>query len=92
VAERSKARACFRSLLGFRIRIPLEAWIFVLSVLHSKDKRHSQDNEDKEIVEMKYREQKKKFPMAARFSAPVQTDTGTHPASYTMNTESISWW
>ena len=32
--------------------------MFVLCVLHSKDKRHSQDNQDKEVVDMKYREQK----------------------------------
>jgi hypothetical protein len=33
--------------------------MFVLCVLHSKDKRHNQDNQDKEVVQMKYREQKK---------------------------------
>ena len=32
--------------------------MFVLCVLYSKDKRHSQDNQDKEVVQMKYREQK----------------------------------
>ena len=35
--------------------------MFVLCVLHSKDKedkRHSQDNQDKEGVQMKYREKK----------------------------------
>jgi hypothetical protein len=29
-------------------------------VLYGKNKRHSQDNEDKELIEMKYREQEKK--------------------------------
>jgi len=28
--------------------------------------------------------------VGARFSAPVQTCTGAHPASYTMDTESFS--
>jgi len=29
-------------------------------------------------------------PIRARFSAPVQTGTGAHPASYTIHTESLS--
>ena len=33
--------------------------MFVLCVLYSKYKRHLQDNEDKVVVQMKYREQKK---------------------------------
>ena len=33
------------------------AWVFVLCVLYSKDKRQSQDSQDKE-VQIKYREQK----------------------------------
>jgi hypothetical protein len=37
--------------------------MFVLCVLYSKDKRHSQDNQDKEVVQMKYREQKKNSPV-----------------------------
>ena len=45
-------------LLGLRVRIPPGAWMFVLCELHIKDKRHSQDNEDKEIVQLKHREQK----------------------------------
>jgi hypothetical protein len=36
--------------------------MFVLCVLHSKDKRHSPDNQDNVVVQMKYREQKKKNP------------------------------
>jgi hypothetical protein len=39
--------------------------MFVLHVLHSKDKRHSQDKEDKEIVKIKYREQKKYILLGA---------------------------
>jgi hypothetical protein len=31
--------------------------MFVLCVLHSKDERHSQGNQDKEVVQMKYREE-----------------------------------
>ena len=34
--------------------------MFVLCVLYSKDKRHSQDNQDKEVVQTVYREQNKK--------------------------------
>ena len=44
--------------LGLRVRIPPETWMFVLCALYSKDKRHSQDNQDKEVVQMKCREQK----------------------------------
>ena len=47
-------------LLGLRIRIPPGAWMFVLCVLYSKDKkdkRHSQDNQDKEVMQS---ERKKK--------------------------------
>ena len=49
-------------LLGLRVRFQPGAWMFVLCQLHSKDKtykRHSQDNQDKEVVHMKYREQQK---------------------------------
>jgi hypothetical protein len=69
--------------------------MFVLCVLYSKDKRHSQDNQGKEVVQMKYREQKKiiyiyiYIPMGARFSAPVQTFPGAHPVSCTMGTGSF---
>jgi len=31
-----------------------------------------------------------RIPVGARFSAPVQTGTGAHPASYTMGTESFT--
>jgi hypothetical protein len=33
--------------------------MFVLCVVYSKDKRHSQHNQDKVVVQMKYREQNK---------------------------------
>jgi hypothetical protein len=33
--------------------------VCVLCVLYSKVKRHSQDNQDKEVVPMKYREENK---------------------------------
>ena len=42
-------------LLGLRVRIPPGAWMFVLCVLYSKDKRHSQNNQDNEVIQMKYR-------------------------------------
>jgi hypothetical protein len=44
-------------LLGFRVRIPPEAWMFALCVLYSKGQKENQDNHDKE-VQTKYREQK----------------------------------
>ena len=50
-------------LLGSQVRIPPGTWMFVLCVLHSKDKRHSEDNQDINVVQMKYREQKKKIPL-----------------------------
>ena len=31
------------------------------------------------------------IPMGARFSAPVQTGPGAHPASHTMGTGSFTW-
>jgi len=31
------------------------------------------------------------IPVGARFSAPLKTSPGTHPASYTMGTGSLSW-
>jgi hypothetical protein len=34
--------------------------MFVLCVLYSKDKRQSQDNQDKEVVQIKYRERENK--------------------------------
>jgi hypothetical protein len=35
-------------------------------------------------------QEKKKIPVGARFFAAVQTGPGAHPASYTMDTGSIS--
>jgi len=32
-----------------------------------------------------------RIPVGATFSAPVQTGSGAHPASYTMGTGSLSW-
>jgi hypothetical protein len=52
VAERSKAD---RSM-GLRVRISPGAWMFVLFCT-VKDKRQSQDNQDKE-VQIKYRDKK----------------------------------
>jgi hypothetical protein len=43
------------------------------------------DNEDKEVVQMKYREQKKN-PVGTKFFAFVQTGPGARPAYYTMGT------
>jgi hypothetical protein len=35
-------------------------------------------------------QRKKKIPVGARFSAPIQTGPGAHPASYTMDIGSLS--
>ena len=67
--------------------------MFVLCVLHSRDKKdksHSQDNQNKEEVQMKYRGQKKKIPVEDRFPAPVQTGPGAHPLSCTMRSGYLS--
>jgi hypothetical protein len=64
--------------------------MFVLCVLYSKDKRHSEANQNKEVVQLST-ENKTTFPVEARFPAPIQTGPGTHPASYTVGTESLSW-
>jgi hypothetical protein len=54
-----------------------------------------QDSQDKEQVKMKCkqsaRQYKKKIPVGAKFSTPVQTCPGAHPASYIMGTGSLSW-
>jgi hypothetical protein len=52
-----RGSAAYR-LLRLRVRIPLGAWLFVLCVLYSKDKRQSQDNQDKVVVQTKYRGKK----------------------------------
>ena len=51
-SKRSKAMVCGRSLAGVAGSNPAGAWMFVLCVLHSKDKRHSQDNHDKEVMQI----------------------------------------
>ena len=43
VAERSKARLCFRSLAGIAVRIPPGAWMFVLCVV-SKDQQSARQS------------------------------------------------
>jgi hypothetical protein len=53
--------------------------MFVLCIV-SKDKRQVQDNENKETSRTKYK-RSKKIPVKARFSAPVETDVGAHPAT-----------
>ena len=39
--------------------------MFVLCVLYSKDKRQSQDKQEKEVVQIKYRDRRKKIPPGA---------------------------
>ena len=56
MAERSKARVCSRSPVGIAGSNPAEGMGVCVCVLYSKDKRHSQDNQDKVVVQMKYRE------------------------------------
>jgi hypothetical protein len=43
-------------------------------VLYSKDKRHSQDNQDKEVVQMKYRQKKKSRRGPGYFCCLVSED------------------
>jgi hypothetical protein len=62
--------------------------VCVVCVLYSKDKRHSRDNQDKEVVQMKHRA--KKVPVEARFSVPVQSGPEAHPVSHTMGIGSLS--
>ena len=56
VAERSKARVCGRSVAGVAGSNPAGGHGRFVE-LHIKERRHSQD---KEVVQMKYREQKNK--------------------------------
>ena len=67
MAGRSKARVCSRSLAGIAGLYPAGGMdVCLLCVFYSKDKRHSQDNQDKVVVQMKYRE--KKIPPGAWMS------------------------
>ena len=54
--------------------------MFVFSVLHTKDKRHSQDEE---VAQMKYRERRGKYRGGGEI---FRTGPGTHPASCTLGT------
>jgi hypothetical protein len=61
--------------------------MLVLCVLYSKDKRHSQDNQDKEVVQMKVqREQKKMSRQGTRVSLFHIDRTGCDalPTSYSV--------
>ena len=42
-------------LLVLSVRIPPGAWMFVLCVLYSKERSHSEDNQDEKVVQMKYK-------------------------------------
>jgi hypothetical protein len=61
--------------------------MFVLCVLHSKDKRHSQDNQDKEVVQMMYREQKD--PGGGEILCIRPQRPRAHQASYAVDTGSL---
>jgi GTP-sensing pleiotropic transcriptional regulator CodY len=56
-------------------KIPAGTWTIVLCVVQYRQKGKIQDKQDK-----------KKIPIVARFSATVQTGPGAHPASYNMGT------
>ena len=85
VAERSKARVCGRSLAGVASSIPLGAWMFVLCLLQGKGKRHSQDNQEKEEVQMKKGKPKKKkspargmdFMLCVSYSKDIKAKAST---------------
>ena len=71
-------------LLGLRVRMPPGAWMFLLCVIYSKDKKAKiHDNQDRE-VRVKYRQRTKNIPLGARVSAPVHTGFGSHLASCKM--------
>ena len=60
MAERSKARIYGRSLARIAGSNPAGGMdVCLLCVLYSKDKRHSQDNQYKEVEQVKYREREK---------------------------------
>ena len=50
--------------------------MFVLCVFYSNDKRHSQDNQDRVVVQMKYREQEeeKQTPAGAWMSVSCEVN------------------
>ena len=89
VAERCKARVCGRSLTGTADSDPPGAWMFVLCVLYSKDKRKRAWTIRKKEVRIKYKKRTKKFPVGARFSAVVRTLPVSHPVFYKMGTGSL---
>ena len=56
--------------------------MFVLCVLYSKDKKGQKpDNQGTRTDKMQRGNKIKEIPVKARFSAPVQTGPGAHPAS-----------
>ena len=67
-AERSAAGRLLRSL----VQIPSGAWMFVLYVLYNKDKRQSQDNQDK-AAQTKYRAWMFVFCMCCTVKAKFRT-------------------
>ena len=77
----SDVRLCGPSL-GFHVRVPLSAWLFLLCVLNS-NKKQSRTNKDKKD----HKGRNKNNPVDARFSTPVQTGPGARPASYIMGKE-----
>ena len=91
MVERTKARVCVRWLAGVASSYPAGGMDICVYVSYSKDKKaKSQDSQDKE-VRTKYKDRTKKITVGARFSVPVHTGPGAHPASYTMGTGSLSW-
>ena len=66
VAVQCKAKVCGRSLAGIAGSNPAGG-IVVLCVLYNKDKRQSQDKQDK-AVQIKYRHRTKKIPPGAWIS------------------------
>ena len=79
-------------LMGLRIRILPGALIFVLCVVSKDKKAKCRTIKTKNEIRMKYtiQENKTKILVRVRFSAPVQTGPGAHPASYTTDTGSLS--
>jgi hypothetical protein len=104
LAERSKARACGRSLAKIAGSNPTRGIDVCVVCCTVKDKRQSQDSHDKE-AQIKYREQKKEVGIGTYwgldrhgfesrrwrdFMHPFRPALGLQPTSNTMGTGIIS--
>ena len=87
MAERSKARVCGRLRAGVTGSKP--AGRMDVCVV-CKDKCQNAGQSNKETSRDRVQKNKKKKPDGARFSAPVQTGPGAHPAFCAKGTWSLA--